>query len=62
MRFIILKILGIKLIIGMIAGVLIDLVINLVTKYKTRQEKNRQKNNITYIINTERLIICRKLF
>ena len=37
---IILKILGIKLIIGMIAGVLIDLVINLVTKYKTRQEKN----------------------
>ena len=37
---IILKILGIKLIIGMIAGIIIDLIISLITKNKEKEEKN----------------------
>lgn len=37
---IILKILGIKLIVGMIAGILIDLVINLFNKDKTKEKDN----------------------
>lgn len=37
---IILKILGIKLIIGMIAGILIDLVVNLFNKNKQKEENN----------------------
>ena len=37
---IILKILGIKLIIGMIAGIIIDLVINLFNKNKQKEEEN----------------------
>ena len=48
---IILKILGIKLIIGMIAGILIDLVVNLINKNK--QIENPEENEIGHICEEE---------
>lgn len=45
---VILKILGIKLVIGMIAGIIIDLVINIVNKNKVKEE-NEKDNEIGHI-------------
>ncbi|MBQ2937442.1 MAG: arsenic efflux protein [Clostridia bacterium] len=49
---VILKILGIKLIIGMIAGVIIDLVINLVDKNKINKEE-KENNEIGHMCEEE---------